>query len=72
IIEGHTDSVGTDQYNRRLSERRAGVVRQYLIDHGVPAERIRTIGYGENRPVAPNETPEGRAINRRVEQKISE
>jgi OOP family OmpA-OmpF porin len=64
---GHTDSIGTDEYNQGLSERRASSVREYLVDQGVPADRIETKGMGESQPVATNETPEGRQQNRRVE-----
>lgn len=67
IIAGHTDSRGSDSYNQRLSERRAYSVRNYLIDQGVGAQRMRAIGYGESRPVASNDTEYGRAKNRRVE-----
>jgi outer membrane protein OmpA-like peptidoglycan-associated protein len=67
ILEGHTDSIGTESYNQQLSERRAEVVRDYLVDHGVAAEKIRSVGYGETRPTADNSTPEGRALNRRVD-----
>ncbi|RJP19746.1 MAG: OmpA family protein [Candidatus Abyssobacteria bacterium SURF_5] len=67
IVEGHTDSTGTDQYNQTLSERRAEAVANALIARGVDPARIQTIGYGEMRPVATNETPEGRQQNRRVE-----
>jgi len=66
-IEGHTDSVGTDAYNQGLSERRAESVRRYLVEHGVDEGRLSTVGYGESRPIASNETREGRALNRRVE-----
>ncbi|OGW41385.1 MAG: hypothetical protein A2Y97_09475 [Nitrospirae bacterium RBG_13_39_12] len=73
-LEGHTDSKGTEEYNQKLSERRAEAVRQYLIKEGaVEKALISTTGYGELRPIAPNETqdgkdnPEGRAENRRVE-----
>src|SRR5438477_61487 len=66
-VEGHTDNVGSDDYNQRLSEQRAGSVRDYLVDQGVPTERVSAIGYGKNRPKASNDTPEGRQINRRVE-----
>jgi len=65
-IAGHTDNVGTETDNLRLSEARAVSVRQYLIDVGVTAERISTKGYGESRPVAANDTEEGRAKNRRT------
>jgi len=66
-IGGHTDSVGSSSYNLRLSEARANSVRGYLIQHGIPAERLMARGYGETRPIAPNTTREGRAQNRRVE-----
>lgn len=66
-IEGHTDSVGSAQYNQGLSERRANSVRTYLESQGVAGERMVAVGYGEERPVASNETDEGRALNRRVE-----
>ena len=66
-IEGHTDSTGGDDVNGPLSARRAGAVRVWLIEHGVPAERMTTEGLGATRPVAPNDTPEGRARNRRTE-----
>lgn len=67
VVEGHTDSVGSDAYNQRLSERRAASVRDYLVEKGISPSRIRTQGYGETRPVASNATEEGRAQNRRVE-----
>ena len=67
IAEGHTDSIGTDAYNLKLSERRADAVRKYLVAHGIAADRIQTEGFGESRPVASNETADGRAQNRRVE-----
>jgi outer membrane protein OmpA-like peptidoglycan-associated protein len=67
VIEGHTDSVGTDQYNLGLSRRRAETVRRYLIDRGVAAARITADGMGESKPVASNDTADGRAQNRRVE-----
>ena len=66
-VQGHTDSGGQPSFNHWLSEQRATSVRQYLIDHGVPAERLTAVGYGETQPVARNATPEGRAQNRRVE-----
>ncbi len=67
IIEGHTDSSGTDQYNQRLSEQRASNVADYLIDQGVSAGAITVYGFGESRPKASNDTAEGRQQNRRVE-----
>lgn len=67
IVEGHTDSTGSDAYNQRLSEQRASNVADYLIDQGVAASAITVYGYGEMRPKASNDTPEGRQQNRRVE-----
>lgn len=72
VLEGHTDSVGSDSYNQELSEQRANAVRDWLISNGIPAERIRSVGFGETRPAADNSTAAGRALNRRVEQKIEE
>lgn len=70
-VEGHTDSVGTDAYNQRLSSQRAQAVRDALINrYGVEANRLEAIGYGESRPVADNSTELGRAINRRVEASV--
>jgi OOP family OmpA-OmpF porin len=67
-VEGHTDSVGSDAYNMRLSEARARTVRERLVDQGVsPSRIVETRGYGESRPVASNATAAGRAENRRVE-----
>jgi OOP family OmpA-OmpF porin len=67
VIEGHTDSVGSDAYNQKLSERRANSVRDYLVRQGIDSSRITTRGYGESRPIASNATPEGRAQNRRAD-----
>jgi OOP family OmpA-OmpF porin len=75
-VEGHTDSIGSEAYNQRLSERRANAVKRYLVAHGVAADRLEAVGKGESQPVAPNRTPdgkdnpEGRAMNRRVELKV--
>jgi outer membrane protein OmpA-like peptidoglycan-associated protein len=66
-VEGHTDSVGTDESNQVLSERRADSVRSFLIQNGVPADTIVAQGFGESQPVASNNTDEGRQQNRRVE-----
>lgn len=66
-VAGHTDSTGTDAYNQRLSERRAGAVAQYLRTQEVLGERILTVGMGEAAPVADNGTVDGRQANRRVE-----
>ena len=70
-VEGHTDSVGTDDYNQQLSEKRAGTVRDYLVQQGISADSIESRGFGKTEPVASNETPEGRQQNRRVEMVIS-
>ena len=69
-VYGHTDSTGTDPYNQTLSENRARVVADYLTGRGVNPARIRSTGFGKTQPVASNDTPEGRAANRRVEIKI--
>jgi len=67
-IEGHTDSIASEQYNQKLSERRAEAVKNYLVKAGACEEaKITSVGYGESRPVADNKTAEGRAKNRRVE-----
>lgn len=66
-VAGHTDSVGTDEYNLNLSQSRAETVRAYLIDKGIPADRLTAKGYGESMPEADNDTAEGRFKNRRVE-----
>jgi outer membrane protein OmpA-like peptidoglycan-associated protein len=67
VVEGHADARGTDEFNARLSEARAQSVKQFLVSEGVDAERVRTVGRGEREPIATNDTPEGRANNRRVE-----
>jgi outer membrane protein OmpA-like peptidoglycan-associated protein len=67
VVEGHTDSSGTDAYNQRLSEQRAATVADYLIERGVPSGNVIVYGYGEMRPKSSNDTPEGRQLNRRVE-----
>lgn len=67
-IDGHTDSVGTDAYNQKLSERRANAVMKYLVNEvGIAADRLTAVGHGEAKPAYPNDTPENRAHNRRVE-----
>lgn len=66
-IEGHCDSIGTIEYNLALGERRANAVRDYLVNRGIAAARLRTVSYGEERPIADNSTAEGRAINRRAQ-----
>lgn len=72
VLEGHTDSFGSESYNQQLSEQRAAAVRDWLVANGVPAERIRSVGFGEDRPAADNATATGRAFNRRVEPKFEE
>jgi OOP family OmpA-OmpF porin len=71
VVEGHTDSKGSDAYNQNLSERRASAVRDVLVNqYGVEASRVNAAGYGEGRPVADNATDAGRAVNRRVEAEV--
>jgi len=65
-IEGHTDAIGTQQYNLALGERRANSARDYLVSRGINASRLRTVSFGEDRPIDTNETPAGRARNRRA------
>jgi outer membrane protein OmpA-like peptidoglycan-associated protein len=67
LVLGHTDNVGTDQYNQGLSEKRANSVKSFLITQQVASSRLSTEGYGETDPIATNETEEGRQLNRRVE-----
>lgn len=67
LIAGHTDSTGSESYNQQLSERRAEAVKNALVGNGVSPMRMRTIGYGESRPIADNNTDFGRQLNRRVE-----
>jgi len=69
-IAGHTDSVGVDAYNLKLSQQRADAVRQYFIGRGIAKERLEAKGYGETQPIADNTTEEGRARNRRVEMRV--
>lgn len=66
-IEGHTDSTGSRDYNQLLSERRAGAVRDFLLNQGIQAGRTQAVGYGPRSPIASNETAAGREQNRRVE-----
>ncbi len=66
-VEGHCDYKGSEKYNMKLSERRANAVKEYLTAHGIAGGRLIAVGYGKTRPIAPNNTPEGRAKNRRVE-----
>jgi OOP family OmpA-OmpF porin len=66
-VEGHTDSLGSEEYNQNLGRRRAETVRNYLVRGGVAPQRITVRSYGETRPIATNDTDEGRQLNRRVE-----
>ena len=66
-VEGHTDSVGSAEYNKKLSQQRADAVAQFLMTQGLARDRITAKGYGPSYPVAPNDTAQGRSQNRRVE-----
>ncbi|HEY1342264.1 MAG TPA: OmpA family protein [Bryobacteraceae bacterium] len=70
-LEGHTDSIGTDEYNMKLSEQRATTVRDYLVSQGVPMSNLAAVGLGKSSPVASNDTAAGRQQNRRVEMIVS-
>jgi outer membrane protein OmpA-like peptidoglycan-associated protein len=70
-VEGHTDSIGTDEYNQRLSEQRADSVRDYIVQQGVPGAGVTATGLGKDGPVASNDTAAGRQQNRRVELVVS-
>ena len=67
VIEGHTDSVGTAAYNKKLSQRRAEAVKEYMVGNGIDANRLKAQSFGEDKPIASNKTKEGRQQNRRVE-----
>src|SRR5213078_1521196 len=70
-VEGHTDSVGTDEYNQQLSEKRAGAVRDFLVQQGIPLSSVSAQGFGKTMPVGSNDTAAGRQRNRRVELVVS-
>ncbi|MDI2594794.1 OmpA family protein [Pseudomonas sp. N3-W] len=70
VVEGHTDSVGPDAYNQKLSQRRANAVKEVLVKDGIAPNRVNSIGYGKTRPIADNKTEAGRAANRRVEAEV--
>lgn len=70
-LEGHTDSIGTDEYNMRLSDHRANAVRDYLVEQGVPGSTVAAVGLGKADPVASNDNAAGRQRNRRVEMVVS-
>lgn len=69
-VSGHTDSIGTDAVNQRLSEQRAASVGNYLIGQGLQRERFEIVGFGKRHPIADNSTEQGRALNRRVEIRV--
>ncbi len=66
-IQGYTDNIGSEKYNQKLSERRAETVKNFLVAKGVDASRLKTVGYGESKPIMDNKTADGRALNRRIE-----
>ena len=70
IIEGHTDDIGSNEYNQTLSQRRADGIANFFISEGISKEKIKTIGYGEEKPLVKNDNDQDRATNRRVELRI--
>ncbi|PZR24061.1 MAG: cell envelope biogenesis protein OmpA [Flavobacterium psychrophilum] len=70
ILEGHTDSDGSNALNQTLSENRAAAVKTWLVEHGIAADRLKSVGFGETKPIASNKTAKGKAQNRRVEVKL--
>lgn len=70
-VGGHTDAEGTDERNQRLSDRRANAVVDHLVEAGIERDRIKAVGYGASKPIADNETADGRARNRRIEFTVS-
>lgn len=66
-IDGYCDIIGSDAYNQKLSEKRAQSVLDYFVSKGIEASRMKAVGYGRSKPIVPNDTPENRAKNRRVE-----
>lgn len=70
-VEGHTDSIGSEEFNQKLSEQRAATVRDYLVSNGLPIDKVTARGFGKTRPVASNDTNDGRQKNRRVELIVS-
>ena len=67
VVEGHTDDTGSAAYNKKLSQKRADAVRDYLVEQGFPADKITAIGYGEEKPICPTKTKKCRQENRRVD-----
>jgi len=70
-VEGHTDSVGSDEFNQQLSEKRAAAVRDFLVQQGISINAVTARGFGKTTPVASNDTAAGRQLNRRVEMIVS-
>ncbi|MEI7673217.1 MAG: OmpA family protein, partial [Deltaproteobacteria bacterium] len=70
VVEAHTDSIGTESYNDKLSARRASVVTDYLVRKGVDKGSVKTLARGDHKPLSPNDTQDGRAANRRAEIQI--
>ena len=70
-LAGHTDNVGTEAYNMRLSKNRVEAVKKFLMANGIAASRIRTNHFGESKPITENKTEEGRSRNRRVEMNVN-
>jgi len=66
VLEGHTDNIGSDEYNMALGTRRAEAVKRYMVEQGIAPERIETKSFGEGQPAVPNDSPGNRALNRRV------
>jgi len=69
-VQGHTDNIGSDSFNKKLSEQRAETVKRFLVAKGVAASRLSTVGVGSSNPVSDNKTAEGRSLNRRIEFKV--
>jgi len=70
LLEGHTDSDGSNALNQTLSENRAAAVKTYLVENGIASDRLKSVGFGETKPIATNKTAKGKALNRRVEVKL--
>ncbi|HUW61694.1 MAG TPA: OmpA family protein [Candidatus Bathyarchaeia archaeon] len=66
VLEGHTDNIGTDEYNNALGQRRADAVKRYMVEQGIAPERVEAKSFGESQPAVPNDSPGNRALNRRV------
>lgn len=66
VLEGHTDNIGSDEYNNALGQRRADAVKRYMVEQGIAPERVEAKSFGESQPAVPNDSPGNRALNRRV------